>query len=94
MAEGSITHVVIPDTQVAPGTPTQHLTWIGQYICDRWHDDNQVKIIHLGDHAHMASLSSYDKKGSKTMEGKRYLADIEAANKGFDKLNAPIFGSC
>ncbi len=90
MAEGSVTHVVIPDTQVAPGTPTIHLEWIGKYIIDRWHDDNNLKIIHLGDHAHMASLSSYDKKGSKTMEGKRYLADIEAANKGFDKLNKPL----
>lgn len=86
----SITHVIIPDTQVAPGVPTDHLKWIGQYIVDRWHDDNKVKIIHLGDHADMSSLSSYDKKGSKTMEGQRYLADITAANKGFDKLNAPL----
>lgn len=84
------THLVIPDTQVAPGVPTEHLSWLGQYIVDRWHDDNKFKIVHLGDHADMSSLSSYDKKGSKTMEGQRYLADIDAANKAFDKLNAPL----
>ena len=90
MDEGSVTHVVIPDTQVAPDVRTEHLSWIGQYVVDRWKDDSKVKIIHLGDHADMSSLSSYDKKGSKTMEGQRYLADITAANKAFDKLNKPL----
>ncbi len=37
----------------------------------------------------MPSLSSYD-RGKKEMEGRRYLADIEAGNKAFDLLCAPL----
>jgi len=81
-------HVVIPDTQAKPGAPTDHLKWIGQYIVDQFHDQ-PIKIIHLGDHADMPSLSSYD-KGKKSMEGRRYLQDIEAANDAWKILNAPL----
>lgn len=84
------TILVIPDTQVAPGVPTAHLRWCGQYLVDRWAGSSDLKIIHLGDHADMSSLSSYDKRGSKTMEGQRYMADIKAANDGFDLLNKPL----
>ena len=59
-------HVVIPDTQAKPGVPTDHLRWIGQYIVDEFRD-LPIKIIHLGDHADMPSLSSYD-KGKKSMQ--------------------------
>lgn len=83
------THVVIPDTQAKPGVPTDHLAWIGNYIVDHFAGKPDVKIIHLGDHADMPSLSSYD-KGKKSMEGRRYLADIEAANHAFDVLNEPL----
>ena len=81
-------HVVIPDTQAKPGAPTDHLKWIGQYIVDQFHDQ-PIKIIHLGDHADMPSLSSYD-KGKKSMEGRRYLQDIEAANEAWQILNKPL----
>lgn len=83
------THVVIPDTQVAPGVPLDHLKWIGQYIVDEFAGKPNVKIIHLGDHADMESLSSYD-QGKKEMEGRRYKADIGAANYGFELLNKAI----
>lgn len=82
-------HVVIPDTQVAPGVPTAHLRWIGQYIVDHFAGQPNVRIIHLGDHADMPSLSSYD-KGKRAMEGRRYVEDIKAANAGFDELNQPL----
>lgn len=82
------THVVIPDTQAKPDVPTDHLQWIGQYIVDQFHDE-PIKIIHLGDHADMPSLSSYD-KGKKAMEGRRYVADIEAANEAWRTLNDPL----
>lgn len=82
------THIVIPDTQAKEGVPTDHLKWIGQYIVDEFHD-KPVKIIHLGDHADMPSLSMYD-KGKKSMEGRRYTADIEAANSAWAILNAPM----
>jgi hypothetical protein len=82
------THIVIPDTQAKVGVPTDHLRWIGQYIVDEFHD-KLIKIIHLGDHADMPSLSSYD-KGKKSMEGRRYTIDIEAANEAWRILNAGI----
>jgi hypothetical protein len=81
-------HIVIPDTQAKANVPTDHLRWIGQYIVDNWHD-TPVKIIHLGDHADMPSLSSYD-KGKKSMEGRRYQQDIEAANAAWAILNEAI----
>ena len=68
------THLVIPDTQAKDGTPTDHLRWIGQLIVDE-HPDT---VVHLGDHADMPSLSSYD-VGKRSFEGRRYSADIEAA---------------
>jgi hypothetical protein len=81
-------HIVIPDTQAKEGVPTDHLRWIGQYIVDEF-KDKDVKIIHLGDHADMPSLSLYD-KGKKSMEGRRYQADIAAANEAWAVLNAPL----
>ena len=82
------THIVIPDTQAKAGVPTDHLKWIGQYIVDEFYDQ-PVKIIHLGDHADMPSLSSYD-KGKKSMEGRRYTQDIEAANEAWLVLNSAL----
>ena len=82
-------HAVIPDTQAKPGVPTAHLDWIGRYIVDQFAGQDDVKIIHLGDHADMPSLSSWD-KGKKAMEGRRYVADIDAANEAFDILCAPL----
>ena len=79
------THLVIPDTQAKDGTPTNHLDWIGKLIVDVRPD----VVIHLGDHADMPSLSSYD-VGKRSFEGRRYSADIEAANRAFDALNAPL----
>lgn len=79
------THLVIPDTQAKQNVPTVHLEWIGQYIVDKQPD----VIVHLGDHADMPSLSSWD-VGKRDFEGRRYTADIEAANAAFDVLCAPM----
>lgn len=79
------THLVIPDTQAKADVPTAHLRWIGRYILDRRPD----VVVHLGDHWDMPSLSSYD-KGKKSMEGRRYLADVEAGNAAFRELNEPL----
>jgi hypothetical protein len=84
-----MTHFVIPDTQAKPGVPTDHLTWAGQYMVDKFAGQDDIEIIHLGDHADMPSLSSYD-KGKRSFEGRRYRADIEAANAAFDVLCDPL----
>jgi len=79
-------HLIIPDTQVRPGESTTHLDWARAAIL---HYKPDV-IVHLGDHWDMASLSSYDKAGSKTMEGKRYAHDIQVGNEAFERLNHRI----
>jgi len=81
-------HIVIGDTQVKPGVQTNHLTWIGRYIAEQF-TNQDVAIVHLGDHWDMPSLSSYD-FGKKEIEGKRYVDDIEAGNVAMGLLNAPI----
>ena len=78
--------LVIPDTQVKPGVNTDHLEWAGHYAVKMKPD----VIVHIGDHWDMPSLSSYDKKGSRQMEGKRYVKDIDAGNEAMDRFMAPI----
>lgn len=83
-------HVVIPDTQAKCGVPTAHLGWIGQYIVEKFAGLPNVKIIHLGDHWDMPSLSSYDARGGKLRSGRRYKTDIRYGNEAWDILNEPI----
>lgn len=75
------THLVIPDCQVKPGVPLDHLTWLGKYIAHKRPD----VIVCIGDFADMPSLSSYD-KGKKSFEGRRYKADVDAAKQGMANL--------
>lgn len=78
-------HLFIPDTQVKPGVPLDHLTWIGRYILERKPD----VVVHAGDHWDMESLSSWD-KGTIRLEGKRYKADVQAGNTGLRLLDEPV----
>lgn len=79
-------HVVIPDTQIRPDTPLNHLVWIGEYLAEKKPD----VIVQIGDWYDMASLSSYEKKGGTYFEGKRYKDDIAAGNLGWELLTKPI----
>ena len=78
-------HFIIPDTQVKPDVPLEHLKAAGNYIVEKRPDT----IIHLGDHWDMHSLSSYD-KGTKKAEGANYQEDIEAGLHGMAALLKPI----
>ena len=77
--------LVIPDTQIREGVPTEHLTWISKYAVEKQPD----AIIHLGDHWDMPSLSSYD-FGTKSFEGRRYKKDIEAGNEAIKLITAEL----
>ena len=79
-------HFIIPDTQCKPGISLDWLRWVGEYIVDRQPD----VIVHLGDHADMPSLSSYD-KGKRAAEGRRVHKDIEAAIDGMKVLLQPLY---
>lgn len=78
-------HAVIPDCQVTPDAPTDHLEWIGKYLLEQRPD----VIVNIGDFADMESLSTYD-KGKRQFEGRRYVRDIDAARKAMQRLMAPI----
>lgn len=89
MSKTRSVHIVIPDTQVKPGVPVDNLRWIGQFIVDKYAQQPNITVVHLGDHWDMPSLSSYD-VGKKSMEGRRVVEDIEAGNRGMDVLNEPL----
>ena len=78
-------HMVIPDTQVKPGVPIEHLKWAGMYAAKKKPDT----IIHIGDHWDMPSLSSYD-RGTKSFEGRTYKDDILAGQRGMGYFMGPI----
>jgi hypothetical protein len=78
-------HFIIPDTQVKPGVPIDHLVAAGNYCVEKRPD----VIIHIGDHWDMSSLSVYD-VGKKSFEGRTYAADIEAGSVAMDAFMAPI----
>jgi hypothetical protein len=81
----SIRHLVIPDTQIKPGVPTEHINWISRYAVEKKPDT----IVIIGDWADMPSLSSYD-VGKKSFEGRTYRDDILAANDALQRLVAPM----
>jgi hypothetical protein len=77
--------MVIPDCQVKPGVPIDHLAWIGNYAAEKRPDT----IVNLGDFADMPSLSSYD-VGKASAEGKRYAADLAVTKQAMGLLLKPI----
>lgn len=79
-------HYVLPDLQIKPGVPTDHIDWIAQDIVRR----KPTNVIVLGDGADFPSLSFYDAPGSLSREGARYEADVEAFNEAFERLARPI----
>lgn len=80
-------HLLIPDTQVAPGRSIEHLKALGNYIVAKKPD----VIIHIGDHADMPSLSTYEKKGSKYFHDKNYREDIDSSHVGMQTLLSPLW---
>ncbi|MCP4989569.1 MAG: hypothetical protein GY928_27000 [Colwellia sp.] len=77
---------MIPDTQCKPNISMDYLEAVGKYIADK----QPAVIVHIGDHADMPSLSSYD-KGKGKAEGKRVQSDIEASIEGMNRLLKPIY---
>lgn len=82
----NVTHLMIPDTQVKGGLDMSWLSWIGEYIASK----KPEVIVHIGDHADMPSLSSYD-KGKRSAEGKRVYDDIKASIEGMRLILEPLY---
>ena len=79
-------HLVIPDTQVSPGVPTEHFRWIGKAIMEYRPD----VIVHIGDHWDFPSLSRWDRGKPKKMEGRRLKDDIKSGNDAMKLLLGPL----
>jgi len=79
-------HLVIPDTQDAPDRPKDHLDWCGQYIVHKQPD----VIVHVGDGPTLDSLSTYEPKGSKKFENRRYQAEIKSFREAMSRLLGPL----
>lgn len=79
------TILVIPDTQIKPGVPIDHLKWMSKYIIDKRPD----VIVQIGDFADMPSLSSYD-VGKKSFEGRRYKDDVQSVIDAQWELLVPL----
>jgi hypothetical protein len=80
-----VRHMIIPDCQVKPGVPLDHLRWVGNYIAEKQPD----VVIQIGDFSDMPSLNSYN-VGKASAEGQRYLNDIETTKQAMNLLMKPI----
>lgn len=78
-------HLVIPDTQVKPGTGKAHIVAAGRLA----REERPEVIVVIGDWWDFPSLSSYD-KGTTAAEGKRYLDDVRAGNEAMKAFLAEI----
>lgn len=72
-------HLYIPDTQVKPGVPTEHIAWAARYAAAEKPD----AIILAGDWYDMPSLSVYD-EGKKSSEGRRIADDLAAGTEALE----------
>ena len=79
------TILIIADTQVKPTESLEYILWIGKYI----HDTKPDIILMIGDWWDFPSLSSYD-KGKASSEGRRFVDDLTAGNKGLELLEIEI----
>jgi transposase-like protein len=79
-------HYIIPDLQLKPGVPMDHLPWIGADIVRRKPD----VVVLIGDVWDMHSLSSHDEPGSLAKEGARYEDDIKAGMDGLELMMRPV----
>lgn len=78
-------HLLIPDPQIKPDAPVNHLVAAGEYAAEKQPDT----IVVIGDAFDMSSLSSYD-RGKLQFEGRRYRLDIDAGKAGLEALLGPI----
>lgn len=74
--------LLIPDLQVKPGVPLDHLTWLARFIDDKQFDP----VIQIGDWGDFPSLSSYD-RGKASAENKRLSKDWEAFCRSVDLVD-------
>lgn len=79
------THLIVPDSHAHPDHGNQRADWLGELIADVKPD----VLVHIGDSADMASLSTYD-KGKRSFQGRNYKEDINSHLDFQERMFAPI----
>lgn len=83
---GPVRCLVIPDTQIRHGVPTDHLLWAGRFAADKGFD----VIAHTGDWADNSAISTYHNALSR--EGERLVHDDEAVIESLKHFQAGLAG--
>lgn len=78
--------LIVPDTQIKPGSDTRHIDWAAEAIVEYRPD----LVVVMGDWWDFPSLNTHNEKGSLELENSRYQEDVEAGNAAFRKLVAPM----
>jgi len=81
-----LTIAYVPDTQVRPGVPTDHIPAAGRYIAEK----QPEVIVCGGDWWDMPSCSAHDEPGSVEAEGRRYKNDVAAGCDAMEQFLNPI----
>lgn len=76
--------IVIPDTQVRAGVPTEHILAAGKYCCAHLPD----KIVFIGDWWDMPSLNRF--ASNLELEGGRIEKDIDAGKEAMELFLKPF----
>jgi hypothetical protein len=84
-ATNGVKVIIIPDQHAHPLFDNDRFDWLGRLILDLKPDE----VWNLGDAADLPSLSSYD-KGKRSMENRRYKADVESSIEAQTRLWAPV----
>lgn len=77
--------LVIADTQVREEVSIEHIKGLAKWIVKH----RPKRIVHIGDHWDMPSLSSYD-RGTAKIEGRRVRTDIDSGNLAMQLLLEPL----
>lgn len=81
-----ITALTMPDAHTEPGQSLWRFGAAGKVLIERQPD----YLLLMGDFLSMGSMSHWDAKKPKIMEGKRYKAEIDTGNRALDALLAPL----
>ena len=76
-------HIVIPDTQIRPGVPTDHIAAAGRYVAE-WRPE---VVVVLGDWWDFPSLSTHK---DASVAAKGYQEDVDAGNQALADFTKPI----
>lgn len=79
------TYLICPDSHAHYEHHNDRADWLGKLMVDLKPD----VFVHMGDHADMPSLSSYD-KGKRSFHGKSYKKDIDVSLDFQERLWEPV----